>query len=117
MNTHAICICIDDDGHDLGAAFDPRFGRAPAFLLTDPEGYSVEVVRNPGAGDAHGAGIRAAALMGELGVAHVVAGHFGPKAERGLRAVGAAMWLAPEGLSADEVLERFRSHQLQPQAT
>ena len=102
-----ICITVAG-GHDLTAAFDPHFGRAPAFLLTDPAGADVSVIPNASADAPQGAGPRAAAAMGELGVRHVIAGHFGPKAESALAAIGAAMWLAPEGLAAHEVLARFR---------
>ncbi|PIE16746.1 MAG: dinitrogenase iron-molybdenum cofactor biosynthesis protein [Proteobacteria bacterium] len=113
IDEERICICVAE-GHDLGAPFDPRFGRAPTFLLTNRGGTAVEVVDNPGADAASGAGARAANLMGSLGVKHVVAGHFGPKAERGLVAAGAAMWLAPEGLTAAEVLARFTAGELIP---
>jgi len=109
-----ICICVSS-GDSLDARFDPRFGRAPAFLLTDETGEDVEVVTNPGAEAPSGAGTRAVTLMDEHEVHHVVAGHFGPKAERGLRALGASMWLAPEGLTAGQVLARFRTRALERQ--
>lgn len=110
-----ICICVTG-GSDLSAPFDPRFGRAPAFLLTDASGADLEILPNPAAEATGGAGTRAAALMDERGVRHVVAGHFGPKAERGLRALGATLWLAPEGLDAGQVLARFRDGALERQA-
>jgi len=109
-----ICICIAG-GADLDAPFDPHFGRAPAFLLTDADGTNVEVLPNPAADAAQGAGLRAVSAMEAHGVRHVVAGHFGPKAERGLSALGAAMWLAPEGLTARDVLARFRAGTLAAQ--
>ena len=111
MPTRDICICVSG-GDGLDAPFDPRFGRAAAFLLTDIDGTSVELVPNTGAEAAHGAGLQAVKLMDAHHVRHVVAGHFGGKADVGLRAIGADMWLAPEGLSAAAVLERFRDHKL-----
>ena len=109
-----IAICIQS-GRDLGAPFEPRFGRAPAFLVTNSDGTDFEVVTNHGASAGHGAGTGAAALMGKLGVRRVVAGRFGPKAHLALASLGVGMWLAPEGGTAGEVLAALERGDLEMQ--
>jgi len=99
----------------LDALMDPRFGRARWYLLV--AGSEVEVLDNPAFDAQHGAGIAAAALMGEKGVTDVIAGHFGPKAERGLAGQGVRMWNAPEGLTAREAVERLARGELAAQGT
>jgi predicted Fe-Mo cluster-binding NifX family protein len=68
---------------------DPRFGRAAKFVIVDGDSGAVEVVDNAeGVAAAHGAGIAAAQLMAQRGVACVITGRVGPKAEQALQAAG-----------------------------
>jgi len=98
------------DGEGLQARVDAQFGRAPAFVVVDPDGAEPpRRLANEGAQAEHGAGIGAAALLLRHGVTAVVAERFGPKAEQALRAGGAALFLAPGGLTVAEVLERYRA--------
>jgi predicted Fe-Mo cluster-binding NifX family protein len=98
----------------LGAPMDPRFGRAPHFLIVQ-EGRVIATLRNSAMGAAHGAGTGAAALMAAHGVGRVVSGHFGPKAADSLTGLGIAMQIAPAGLSAAEALEGLARGELQSQ--
>ncbi|NMC68910.1 MAG: dinitrogenase iron-molybdenum cofactor biosynthesis protein [Myxococcales bacterium] len=98
------------DGEGLQARLDAHFGRAPAFVVVDPDGTEPpRRLVNDGAQAEHGAGIGAAALLLRHGVTAVAAERFGPKAEQALRAGGVALFLAPGGLTVAEVLERFRA--------
>lgn len=98
------------DGAGLEAPVHEQFGRAPAFLLVDP-GAQDRAVRlaNDGAAAEHGAGIGAAAQLLRQRVVAVVAARFGPKAEEALRRGGVALYIAPPGTPATEVLVRFRA--------
>ncbi len=97
----------------LSALMDPRFGRAPCFLVVDVEsGDLVETIVNASAASAHGAGTGAAGLMAAAGVDVVVAGRFGPKAQQALQAAGIALRTAPEGLTVGEVLGKLKSGDL-----
>jgi predicted Fe-Mo cluster-binding NifX family protein len=98
---------VDDSG--LDAAMDPRFGRAPFFLIVDADTGELEaVVANPAAQAGHGAGTGAAALMSENRVRAVISGRFGPKASDGLRGLGITALIAPEGLTARQALQLIR---------
>ncbi len=80
-------IAITSQGTDLASPVDPRFGRAPYFLLVDVSSGEVEAVDNsPAATAAQGAGIAAAAVLQRRDVDLLVTGHVGPKAEQALRA-------------------------------
>ena len=112
-NEHARVVVSAVDGSGLGAAMDPRFGRAPFFVVVDlGSGEALKVVENRAAGDAHGAGIAAARQISELGAQAVIAGRFGPKAGDALRALGVELWSAPEGLSVAQVVERLKANTL-----
>lgn len=96
----------------LSAPLDPRFGRARAWLLADDAGAVLGHLENDARDAVHGAGTGAAALMGREKVDVVISGEFGPKAFQGLSALGIETWLAPAGITAGEVLERFRQKHL-----
>jgi Mrp family chromosome partitioning ATPase/predicted Fe-Mo cluster-binding NifX family protein len=101
----------DDTG--LSAAMDPRFGRAPYYVLIAPDHDGVpEVVPNAARDEAHGAGTSAARLMGDRGVNTVVAGRFGPKALQVLQGLGIALWTAPDGLNVADAVEQLRAGRL-----
>ena len=94
-----------DDG--LSSKLDPRFGRTPFFLVVSRHGddWAVsDTIRNGAVEQVHGAGGSAAKTMSELGVTDVISGRFGPKAYQALEALEVRMWLAGEGLSANELL-------------
>jgi predicted Fe-Mo cluster-binding NifX family protein len=102
---------VDDSG--LGAAMDPRFGRAPYFMIVDvASGSLLETLSNTAAEHAHGAGTQAARVMGEQEVGAVVAGRFGPKALQVLDAIGIELWTAPEGLTVAQVLQKLQAGDL-----
>ncbi len=90
------------------APVDERFGRAPYFLLANEDNYPLmETIRNEQAQAVHGAGTSVAALMARNGVTDVISGQFGPKAYTALEKLNVRMWVAPSGLSANQVLVEF----------
>lgn len=81
-------LAITTSGRSTEAPLDPRFGRAPRFLVFDTDTNAFDVVDNrAGLEAAQGAGIQAAETLARLGVQCVVTGHCGPNA---LRALGHA---------------------------
>ncbi|MCF8056733.1 MAG: NifB/NifX family molybdenum-iron cluster-binding protein [Desulfocapsa sp.] len=75
-------VAISATGNSLSSMVDPRFGRAPWFLIVDTDSKQlVEAIDNTtGKEAAHGAGIGAAALVADKGVKAVLTGKVGPKA-------------------------------------
>jgi predicted Fe-Mo cluster-binding NifX family protein len=76
-------------GKNLDAPLDPRFGRAPGFLVVNLETGAFQAVDNQqNLNAAQGAGIQSAEAVVRLGAQMLVTGHCGPKAFRVLQAAG-----------------------------
>jgi len=105
-------IVFSTSGDDLNAPLDPRFGRAPKFLVYDVEGGTFEMVANQqGLTAAHGAGIQPAETVARLGLKAVVTGHCGPKAFRMLLAAGIKVFTTDDPTVA-EALQQYRAGRL-----
>ena len=105
-------IAVTSQGPDLTSKVDPRFGRAPYFLVFDTSDESFEVVSNEQNVNAtQGAGIQAAENVAGKKVDMVVSGNFGPNAFRALEAAGikAAQWT--DG-TVSEAIELARNDKL-----
>ncbi len=100
-------IAISARGKDLAAEVDPRFGRAPYFVIYDLENDNWEAVSNPAVSEAKGAGIVAANFMADRGVEVVITGHCGPKAFAVLKAAGIRVATAP-GRTVKEVISSLK---------
>ncbi len=81
-------VAVPAEGPDLSSRVSRHLGRAPYFIIFDPEGEGWEAVSNPASTEARGAGIRAAAFLVNRGVEMVVADHCGPKAFSVFQAAG-----------------------------
>ncbi|MCK5676411.1 MAG: NifB/NifX family molybdenum-iron cluster-binding protein [Verrucomicrobia bacterium] len=80
-------IAFTATGDSLAAPLDPRFGRAPGFLIYDDEAGSLKSVNNEqNLNAAQGAGIQSALLLCKQDIDCVVTGHCGPKAFQTLTA-------------------------------
>jgi predicted Fe-Mo cluster-binding NifX family protein len=107
-------IAVSADGPDLEAQVDPRFGRAPYFLLVNPETLEFETVTNQqNLQAAQGAGIQAAALVARQRPQAVVTGNCGPKAYHTLVAAGISVVLGVGG-SVREAVQQYQQGKLNP---
>lgn len=99
-------ILITASSEDLNGQVDPRFGRAPYYVIFDSENPdAVQIVPNPNAASPSGAGIAAAQYVASQGVSIVVSGAFGPNASSVLASAGIQMVSAPSGVSVKEAFE------------
>jgi len=102
-------VVFTTSGKDLSAPIDARFGRAPKFLICDPETRDFTIIDNgQNLNASQGAGIQAAETVVRSGATALVTGHCGPKAFRVLSAAGIKVYTA-EGLTVAEALDRFRA--------
>jgi len=107
-------IAVSADGPELNAGVDPRFGRAPYFLLVRPDTLEFEVVNNQeNLQSAHGAGIQAAALVAKWRPTAVITGNCGPKAYQTLQAAGIPVILGVSG-SVREAVQQYHQGKLAP---
>ena len=92
---------------------EPRFGRAPYFVIVDTDSMEWEAVENPGASARGGAAIQAAQFLVRHGVEAVVcAGNYGPNAFDSLKAAGIKMYANPSGGTIREVIEALKAGKL-----
>lgn len=102
-------LCITTTGENLSARVDPRFGRAPYFLLVDTETLTCEAVANPASATGQGAGIKAAQTLTDRDVEAVLTGMVGPNAVEALQAAGIKTY---EGVdpsdTAQDAINKFK---------
>jgi len=106
-------ICLSVSSPNLDSLIDPRFGRAPYFLITDEKGEQIEIINNPGQGAMGGAGITAAQAVASSGAKIVITGNMGPRAFDVLRTAGVKILVGALGLSAKEALEKYNQGELE----
>lgn len=106
-------IAITAEGPTLQDPVDPRFGRAPGFVIFDTETNTTQYVDN-GASQtlAQGAGIQAAENLAKTGAEVLLTGHVGPKAYTALQALGIRMGQGLDNMTVGEALERFKNGQV-----
>lgn len=102
-------IAFSTSGNTLDAPLDPRFGRAPRFLIYDLDSETFDVVDNrQSLNAAQGAGIQSAETVARHGANVLVSGHCGPKAFRVLQAAGIKVF-SSNAATVSEALEKYRS--------
>jgi predicted Fe-Mo cluster-binding NifX family protein len=107
-------IAVSASGPELEAQVAPRFGRAPYFLMVDPDTMDFEAVANQqNFQAAQGAGIQAAALVARHKPAALLTGFCGPKAFHTLQAAGVPVILGAEG-SVRDVVRRYAAGKFTP---
>lgn len=101
-------IAVTSQGKDLDSQVDPRFGRAAYILIVDMVAEKVEVLDNSENVNAFkGAGIQAAARVGDSCVDVLLTGFCGPNAFRTLEAAGVMVANDVSGTVRD-ALEAFK---------
>jgi predicted Fe-Mo cluster-binding NifX family protein len=102
-------IAITASGGELTSAVDPRFGRCQHFIIYDTDAKAVvEVLENPAAQAAGGAGIQAGQLVVNKGVKVVLTGNVGPNAADVLSGGGVAVYTGISG-TVQETVDIFMS--------
>jgi len=81
-------IAVSATGGSSNALVEPRFGRAPYFVIVDSDTMRFGVVANPDVHRASGAGPAAAALIANSEATVVLTGKVGPNARQALDAAG-----------------------------
>jgi len=110
-------IAITSTGTALNSQVDPRFGRAPFFILFDTETGEFRAEDNSqNLESAQGAGIQAAQAVSRLGAEYLLTGHCGPNAFRTLTAAGIKIVVSVEG-TIQEAVDRFKAGGLTPADT
>jgi predicted Fe-Mo cluster-binding NifX family protein len=105
-------IAVSASGPDLSSQVDPRFGRAPYFLVVDTETMEFQVVDNQEISSfSHGAGPQAVQMIVDYHPKALITGNCGPNAFRALQAAGIEVIVSVAG-AVKEVVERYRAGEL-----
>jgi len=100
-------LAVTSTGTDLDAPVDPRFGRAKYILVVDSETLEFQVLDNKENANAlKGAGIQAATMIGNQGVAVLITGFCGPNAFQTLEAAKVKVAADATG-TAREAIEAY----------
>lgn len=101
-------IAVTSQGKSLDSQVDPRFGRAAYILIVDMNDDTVQVLDNSENVNAFkGAGIQAAAAVGNSGAEVLLTGFCGPNAFKTLAAAGVKVANDASGRVRD-ALESFK---------
>ncbi|WP_321494217.1 NifB/NifX family molybdenum-iron cluster-binding protein [uncultured Desulfobacter sp.] len=96
-------LCITSTGKEINANVDPRFGRAPWFLIIDTDtGNIIEAVENHAATQGQGAGISATNLLSDKNIDAILTGAVGPNAAQVFQTTGISL---VEGLSPQDTVQ------------
>lgn len=108
--TGTTTVAVSSEGPTLEDRVDPRFGRAPGFLIVDIVSMATRYIDNaPSQAMGHGAGIRTAHRIAEAGARVLLTGVVGPKALEALSAAGIRTVQDLEGMTAREAVQRFKN--------
>jgi predicted Fe-Mo cluster-binding NifX family protein len=84
-------IMISSDGKTLDSQPSLRFGRTPFFIKYNLEKDTWETFQNNAMEQRGGAGIKAAQMMLDHDITHILTGHLGPNAHQAISAAGIKM--------------------------
>ena len=105
-------IAVSSQGTSLQDQVDPRFGRAPYFLIIDTETMECKPIENSqNVQLAQGAGIQAAQYVINEGVEALMTGNCGPKAYATLSAAKINVFVGVHGTVSDAV-DQYKSGSL-----
>lgn len=109
-------VAISSKGTLLASDVDPRFGRAPWFIVVDIDAGTFDLVENTqNLNAAQGAGVQSAQAVAGCRADAVITGHCGPKAFRALKAGGVKVYTGASGTVADAI-EQFKAGSLEESA-
>lgn len=91
------------NGDSIQDSIEPAFGRCRNFLVVESGSGSVQVVPNPGAASAGGAGVQAAEALVRLGIGKLVTGSVGSNARPLLEAAGINIFTGQSGNISDHL--------------
>ena len=95
-------IAVSAKGSTPDSEVDPRFGRAPWFVVLDTEtGEYASIDNSESVEAASGAGVQAVSRVAKAGVTRLVTGQCGPKSAGGLEVAGVEVITGASGTARD----------------
>jgi len=104
----SVKIAISTNGPTLDDTVNPRFGRAPGFLIVDSQSLEFSYLDNGLSQTmSQGAGIQAAQNVAGSGAQVVLTGYVGPKAFTALEAANVQIGQDVENMTVRQAVEEF----------
>jgi len=110
-------VAVVSQGEGLEAPLGLRFGTCSFFVLVDPATLEWEVVRVEPDGPTREVNLQGIRAVVRSGADVLITPHIHPECCRALQALAVTVYLAPEGLTVREALERYRQGGLELLAT
>jgi len=107
-------IAITTEKEGIDSQIDQRFGRCKYFLVVELDNNQIKEIKsieNDGAIQGHGAGIKAAQQLGDLGIKSVISGSTGPNASVVLEKLGITAYRASG--NAKNAINEFIANKLE----
>ncbi|MDD2316810.1 MAG: NifB/NifX family molybdenum-iron cluster-binding protein [Desulfobacterales bacterium] len=105
-------ILISSQGNTPDSAVNPRFSRAPWFMVYDDALQTWTAFDNSKGMDvSRGAGIQAAQTVSDLGAKVVISGIMGPKAYKAMNAAGIQIYIGASN-TVRQALEAYKNGKL-----
>ncbi|MBI9090803.1 MAG: NifB/NifX family molybdenum-iron cluster-binding protein [Desulfobacterium sp.] len=104
-------IAISAMEKDPNAQIDPRFGRAPYFVMVDTETMDLQMFDNENCNHPSGAGIQTASFIAAQGVGAVLTGNCGPKAMQALTEADIRVFTGHSG-TVQEAVDQYKNDRL-----
>lgn len=102
-------IAIPSSGPAVSDPFDTRFGRAPYFIIGNPETGESFSLQNPVSCGSGGVGPQVVQFLVQNQVTHLIAPRIGGNAETALLAAGISVFIWEGTGTISSVLEHFKA--------
>ena len=100
-------------GEGLEARLEVRFGICSSFVVVDPTTMEWEVVRVEPDGPAQAVNMKGIQAVARSGATVLITPQIHPECCMALRALAVAVYLAPEGITVREAIERYEQGELE----
>jgi predicted Fe-Mo cluster-binding NifX family protein len=106
-------VAVVSTGEELDALVELRFGICSAFVVVDPTTMEWEVIQVEPDGPAENVNMNGIRAVVRSGAGAVITPQIDPKCCMALRALAVAAYLAPEGITVREAVERYARGELE----
>ena len=107
-------IAVVSHGEGLEAPVELRFGVCASFIVVDPTTMEWEIVQVEPDGPEKEVNLNLIRAMARSGTGVVITPQIHPECCMALRALAIAVYLAPEGITVREAIERYERGELKP---
>jgi predicted Fe-Mo cluster-binding NifX family protein len=110
-------VAVVSQGEGLDAPVELRFGLCASFVVVDPTTKEWEVVQVEPDGPAERVNANGIRAVVRSGAAALITPQIHPECCMALRALAVEVYLAPEGITVREAVERYERGELEPTLT